>query len=296
MSHVRGGLEGWHPRLLPGRADDAYHTRMTPRDKTPGRVAGKVALVTGAGSGIGRATALLLAREGANVLCTDRDEALADATSAAIRVAGGASSWCALDVTSESDWQEALGYTESQGGIDVLVNSAGIAHDRPVWEMTIPEWRRVMAVNLEGTLLGIKHGILAMRKHGRPSSIVNLSSVSGIKAAAGATAYCASKAAVCMLSRTAALECQKHGDAIRINCVLPGGVKTPMWLTVPFFQDLVKETGSPDAAFAKMAAAGGPNARFAEPEEVALAILYLASDESRYVTASDLVIDNGGTA
>jgi NAD(P)-dependent dehydrogenase (short-subunit alcohol dehydrogenase family) len=162
--------------------------------------------------------------------------------------------------------------------------------------MTLEEWRRVMSVNLEGVLLGTKHGIRAMRKHGCGGSIVNVSSVSGVKASATAAAYCASKAAVCMLSRVAALECKAAGDGIRVNAVLPTGVKTPMWRTMPFFQDLIRETGSEEEAFAKMTAAGGPMDRFAEPEEVAAAVLFLASDEARIITGTELLVDDGGTA
>jgi 3(or 17)beta-hydroxysteroid dehydrogenase len=263
---------------------------------TPGRVAGKVALVAGAGSGIGRATALLLAREGAAVVCTDLQLAAAADTAAAITGARGTTSTWALDVTSETAWQAAMQHVlTTQGRLDILVNSAGISFARPVPDMTLDEWLHVFAVNLDGIFLGTKHAILAMRRQPSGGSIVNVSSISGLKASAGASAYCASKAAVCMLSKTAALECLRNGDNIRVNSVLPAGVKTPLWRTMPFFQDLVKQTGSEEAAFAAMAKQkdGG---RFAEPEEIALAVLYLASDESRFVTATDFVIDNGFSA
>jgi 3(or 17)beta-hydroxysteroid dehydrogenase len=263
---------------------------------TPGRVAGKIALVAGAGSGIGRATALLLAREGAAVVCTDLQLAAAADTAAAITAAGGTTSACELDVTSEAAWQAVVQHVlNAHGRLDILVNSAGISFARPVADMTLDEWRGVFAVNLDGIFLGIKHAILTMRRQPTGGSIVNVSSISGVKAAAGACAYCASKAAVCMLSKTAALECQRHGDNIRVNSVLPAGVKTPLWRSMPFFQDLIKQTGSEEAAFAAMAKQkdGG---RFAEPKEIALAVLYLASDESRFVTATDFVIDNGFSA
>lgn len=267
-------------------------TQTTPT----GRVAEKVALVTGAGSGIGRATAVLFAVEGATVLCTDLDAGAVTATADAIRQRGRKASACPLDVTSEPSWEEAIARAEALGGPDVVVNCAGIAHARPIVEMTLEEWRRVMSVNLEGVLLGTKHGIRAMRAHGRGGSVVNVSSVSGVKAAATASAYCASKAAVCMLSRVAALECKAAADSVRVNAVLPTAVKTPMWRTMPFFQDLIRETGSEEAAFAKMSAAGGPSDRFAEPEEVAAAILFLASDEARFITGTELLVDNAGTA
>jgi NAD(P)-dependent dehydrogenase (short-subunit alcohol dehydrogenase family) len=260
------------------------------------RVVGKTALVAGAGSGIGRAAALLLARHGAAVLCTDLHETTAQATAGAIRAAGGAASFRALDVTSEDAWIAVTGQALAEHGrLDVLVNSAGISFARPVADMTLNEWRRVLAVNLDGVFLGTKHAIRAMRRSPAGGSIINVSSASGVKASPDASAYCAGKAAVNMLTRTAALECRRNGDNIRVNAVLPGAVKTPLWNSMPFFQELMEKTGSEEAAFQAMAQSS-PGGRFAEPEEVALAILYLASDESRFVTGTGLVIDDGFTA
>jgi NAD(P)-dependent dehydrogenase (short-subunit alcohol dehydrogenase family) len=270
---------------------------MQPQPPHPkGRVAGKVALVTGAASGIGRATALALAEHGAAVACGDLDLAGAEQVAAAITAAGGTAWPCRLDVTAEPAWQAAVeDVLRRQGRLDVAVNCAGISAACPVAELTLDDWRRVLAVNLEGVVLGTKHAIRAMRQGGRGGSIVNVSSVSGIKAQAGASAYCASKAAVIMFSRVAALECLKAGDKIRVNTVSPSGVKTPMWKTMPFFQELMAKEGGEEAAFAAMERAH-PQGRFALPEEVALGILYLASDESSYVTATDLAVDNGDTA
>ena len=258
-------------------------------------MAGKIALVAGAASGIGRATALLLAREGAAVCCADIDAEKADATAELIVESGGNASPGRLDVTSEDSWREALDQvTDRFGRLDVLVNSAGISFGRPVTEMSLEEWRRVMAVNLEGVFLGTKHAILALRRTGG-GSIVHISSASGLKAAPGASAYSASKAAVCMFVKAAARECLQNGDRIRINTVCPGGVKTPLWSDMPFFRDLVEKTGSEEAAFQELAKSD-PQGRFAEPEEIAQAVLYLASDESLYVTGTDLVVDGGFTA
>lgn len=261
-----------------------------------GRVAGKTALVTGAASGIGRATALLLAEQGAAVVCADLNAAGAEETATAIAGSGRAGFAHRLDVTSESDWQTVIDHVlQADGRLDIVVNSAGISDACPVAETTLDHWRRVVSVNLEGILLGTKHAVLAMRRTGVGGSIVNVASVSGVKAQAGAAAYCASKAAAIMLSKTAALECRQAGDKIRINCVSPTGVKTPMWRSMPFFQELVARHGSEDAAFEALAA-DSPQARWALPEEVASAILYLASDESSFVTGTNLLFDNGDTA
>ncbi|HXG67283.1 MAG TPA: glucose 1-dehydrogenase [Blastocatellia bacterium] len=254
-----------------------------------GRVAGKVALITGAASGIGRAAAILLAREGAKVAVTDLDMAGAGQTVEAIEAGGGVAFSQRLDVTSEADWQTAIGRVErTWGRLDILVNSAGISFAKPITEMALEEWRRVMAVNLDAIFLGTRAAIRAMQRAGR-GSIINISSASGIKASAGASAYCASKAAVIHFSSTAALECVNSGLNIRVNTVVPAGVKTPMWSKMPFWPEIEASevwNAPPDAA---------PLKRFAEPEEIAGAILYLASDESSYVTGSKLVIDGGYT-
>ncbi|HYG65344.1 MAG TPA: SDR family NAD(P)-dependent oxidoreductase [Thermoanaerobaculia bacterium] len=258
------------------------------------RVDGKVALVTGAASGIGRAAVLTLARHGASVLCADLAVEGAERAAAEIRDAGGAASACRLDVTVERDWDEALERVRSSlGPLDILVNSAGISHAQTVTEMSLEEWRQVMAVNLDGAFLGARAAVRAMRNDRRSGSIINISSASGLKASPGASAYCASKAAVCMFSKAIAKEC--IGDGIRVNTVCPAGVRTPLWTAMPFFRDLIEKTGSEDAAFRAMAE-GSLHGRFAEPEEIADAILYLASDESLYVTGTDLVIDGGYTA
>jgi 3(or 17)beta-hydroxysteroid dehydrogenase len=260
-----------------------------------GRVDGKIALVAGAASGIGRATAALLSREGATVTCADIDAEGAAATAKFLEEAGGHAFSGGLDVTSEGSWQEILEKVTSHfGKLDILVNSAGISFARPTTEMSLDEWHRVMAVNLDGVFLGTKHAILALRPTGG-GSIVHISSASGLKSAPGASAYSASKAAVCMFVKAAAKECLQNGDKIRINTVCPAGVKTPLWREMPFFRDLVETTGSEEAAFREMAKSD-PQGRFAEPEEIAQAVLYLASDESLYVTGTDLLVDGGYTA
>ncbi len=256
-----------------------------------GRIAGKIAMVTGAASGIGRAAALLFAREGARVAVADIDLAFAQTAADEITNEGSEAVAFQLDVTEESQWQSAVRDVLNRWGrLDILINNAGISFAKPVEEMTLEEWRRVMAVNLDGVFLGTKHAAKAMREGG---SIVNVASASGIKAGATASAYSSSKAAVRMFSKVAALELAERG--IRVNSVSPGGVMTPMWEEMEFWQDLKKQAGSESAAWRAMAE-GVPLKRFAGVEEIARAILYLASDESSFVTATDLVIDGGYTA
>jgi NAD(P)-dependent dehydrogenase (short-subunit alcohol dehydrogenase family) len=264
--------------------------------RAEGRVAGKVALVSGAASGIGRATAATLAEQGAAVACADLNLAGAEETAAAITARGGSSWAYRLDVTAERAWQEVMGQIlGAPGRLDIAVHCAGISFASPVADMSLEDWRRVLAVNLDGVFLGTKYAIGAMRQGGRGGSIVNVASVSGIKAQPQASAYCASKAAVIMFSKSAALECARNGDNIRVNVVSPTGVKTPMWKTMPFFQELMAKEGGEEGAFRALLRSA-PHARWALPEEVASAILYLASDESSFVTATNLVFDNGDTA
>jgi 3(or 17)beta-hydroxysteroid dehydrogenase len=261
----------------------------------PQRVLGKVALVAGAASGIGAACARLLARHGAAVVCADVATDGATATAAAITDAGGRASARALDVTDEGAWEAALAHAaDAYGALDVVVNSAGISFARPLEEMTLAEWRRVMAVNLDGAFLGTRAAVAALHARGGAGSVINISSASGIKAAPGAAAYSASKAGVAMLTRVAAKECVNAGLRVRVNCVSPAGVRTPMWTAMPFFRDLVERTGSEEGAWAALAESS-PFGRFATADEVAHAVLYLASDESAYVTGTDLVVDGGFT-
>jgi NAD(P)-dependent dehydrogenase (short-subunit alcohol dehydrogenase family) len=178
--------------------------------------------------------------------------------------------------------------------LDSLVNSAGINFAAPVTEMRLEDWRNVLATNLDGVFLGTKHAIAAMRRQTYGGSIINVSSAAGIKPSPGASAYSASKAAVCMFTKAVAKECQQRGDNIRINTVCPGRVKTPIWKNLPFFQDLIQKQGSVEAAFSVLEQSA-PFGRFAQPEEIAQAILYLASDDARYVTGIDLVVDGGHT-
>jgi NAD(P)-dependent dehydrogenase (short-subunit alcohol dehydrogenase family) len=258
-----------------------------------GRVANKVALVTGGASGIGRATALLLASEGAAVVVTDVAAEAGQQVVDEIGQRGGRAVFHALDVADEAAWQAVTGRTlEEFARLDIAVNNAGISVARPVTEMTLAEWRRVMQINLDGVFLGTKYAIRAMQS-GSGGSIINVASASGIKAAAKASAYCASKAAVRMFSKTVALECIAAGNNIRVNTVSPAGVRTPMWEKQDFWPGLVAQHGSREAAW--QALAGTSSEGFFSPEDVARAILFLASEESSYLNAGELVIDRGYT-
>lgn len=228
------------------------------------------------------------------MLLTDRLADAAEESAAALRAEGHTAAATLLDVTHEADWERALGEAEALWGRpNILVNNAGLAHAAPLPEITLESWRRVFAVNLDGVFLGLKHGIRAMRA-GRGGSIVNVASASGVRPSPGAAAYAASKAAVRMLSKTAGLECAAAGDSIRVNAVLPGGVRTPMWEEMPFFQELADREGVEGAW--RALAGGTPGGRFASPEEVARVVLFLASDESSYLNASEIAVDYGYTA
>lgn len=254
---------------------------------TPAGLTGRVALVTGAGSGIGAATARLLATQGAVLYCADLNLATAQATASHLPAASALT----LDVREEGAWEAALGRIHrDQHRLDILVQCAGITAASPLVETTLAEWRRVLATNLDGAFLAIKHGLRAMRDAG--GAIVLLGSASGIRPAAGAAAYSTSKAALRMLVQVAAKECREGGLPIRVNLVSPAGVKTPMWQAMPFFQELVTHHGSEDAAFAAL---GGPTGRFAEPEEIAQSVLFLASDAAGGVTGVELPVDGGYT-
>jgi NAD(P)-dependent dehydrogenase (short-subunit alcohol dehydrogenase family) len=259
-----------------------------------GRFREKVALVTGAGSGIGRATALLLAGAGATVLVADLNETAARAVVAEVTSGGGKPEPWQLNVCDETARQKGIERVLiMHKRLDVVVNNAGVASGKPMADTSLGDWRRVLAVNLDGVFLGTKYGIRAMQA-GQGGSIVNIASVFGIKPFAGASAYGAGKTAVRLLSKIAALECQDARNGVRVNVVTPGGVKTPMWETMDFFRGLMAEHGGTEGAFAAMTGPA-PSHQFFTAEEVARTVAYLASDESSHLTGVEIILDRGHT-
>jgi len=251
------------------------------------RVKGKVAIVTGAASGLGRGAASLLAKEGARVTLTDINETDGKEAAEEIRRDGGEAVFMKLDVSSESDWSEVIEKTLAEfGKLDVLVNNAGVELVKEIADTSLEEWRWLMSVNLDGVFLGTKYGIRAMR--GRGGSIINISSVAGIVGTLDDTAaYCASKGGVRLLTKAAALECSKagHDYNIRVNSIHPGVIQTPL------VESLLK-----DEAIRKRLEKIHPIGFMGKPIDIAYVVLYLASDESRLVTGAEMVIDGGWTA
>ena len=253
----------------------------------------KVAIVSGAASGIGRATAQLFARSGARVVVADIDSS-GERVAAEIASEGGQALFLSLDVTSDASWRRAIEQTtRTFQRLDVLVNNAGVSFVRAIGEMTLEEWRQVMAVNLDGVFLGTKHAIVAMRAGGRGGSIVNMSSASGLVGSPTASAYCASKGGVRLFTKAIALECA--ADRIQINSIHPGAVRTPIWEKAEWWAGFEAQAGGKEAAF-KTFESATPMRRMAAAEEVAQAILFLASDSSAFITGAELIIDGGYTA
>jgi len=257
---------------------------------TAGRVAGKKALVTGAAQGLGAGAAWALAAHGAQVVVSDLNEAGAAEISASINTTHGAGTATSirLDVTDEGDWIAAIAHAKAaMGGLSVLVNNAGIVTMGSVEDLDLESWRRTMAVNADSAFLGCKYALPLLRET-QPGSIINISSISGLIASHNMVAYNASKAAVWMLTKSVALHCARQGWDIRCNSVHPTFVRTPL------LQGIVGDRNE-DEAMAKLARQV-PLGRIGEVEDVAAAVLYLASDESRMMTGAELKLDGGLSA
>jgi 3(or 17)beta-hydroxysteroid dehydrogenase len=250
------------------------------------RLSGKIALITGGASGIGFATALRFVENGATVVIADRD--LPKAQKA---VEGRAQLRAApLEVTDEASWEALMAdVLQRFGRLDVLVNSAGVAPLGDIETESLEQFRRVMAVNVDGVFLGCRYGVRAMKGH--PASIVNLSSVSGLVGGHNLASYNASKGAVRLLTKSVALYCARKKNGIRCNSVHPTFVETPMMLALLENRSEADRTRLTEALKTQI-----PIGRFAQPEEIADMILYLASDESSFVTGAEFVIDGGLTA
>jgi len=252
-----------------------------------GNLTGKRALITGAASGIGRATAELFAREGAAVAVVDVDEVGGRAVAQAIEGEGGRAIFVHCDVTRAADCQRAVQETvDKLGGLDVLFNNAGIIRRATVIDTTEEEWDRVMAVNVKSIFLLSKYAVPVMARAGG-GAIINTSSGWGLVGGRNAVSYCASKGAVVNMTRAMALD---HGaENIRVNCICPGDTDTPM------LRSEAQQLGESEDVFLAEAADRPPR-RVGQPADIAQAVLYLASDAALFVTGTALVVDGGGLA
>ena len=248
-----------------------------------GRVAGKVAIVTGAASGMGQADAILLAAQGATVVLADLNESAGQAVAKEI---GKDAIFMRLDVSDEENWKQVIAATlETFGRLDILVNNAGIIALGTIVDTTLESWRLINSVNSDGVFLGCKHAIPAMTASGG-GSIINMSSVAAIHGQSFVAAYTASKGAVRALTKNIAMYCKEQKNGIRCNSIHPDGVKTPMVVKVA----TGKETAT-QADIDALSAFGN----MCDPEDIANLVLFLASEESRFINGAEMLIDNAAT-
>lgn len=246
------------------------------------RLNGKVAMVTGGGMGMGREHCLLMANEGAQLIVTDINKEAGQQTVSDIKAAGGDALFIALDVASEKNWQSAVEEGVNQyGKIDILVNNAGILILKSLQQTTVEDWDQVLSINAKGCFLGCREILPAMQKAGG-GSIINISSIYGLVGGPNAAAYEASKGAVKMLSKAAAVDYASYN--IRVNSVHPGIIRTNMTKEALEHKEVAQQMYA-------MTLTG----READPKEVSYAVLFLASDESSYVNGSEMVVDGGYT-
>lgn len=261
-----------------------------------GKLAGKVAMITGGASGIGRACARLLAHEGASVVITDIQDELGHDCVAEIAASGGKANFLHHDVAVEDDWLAVVASTRAmQGRLDVLVNNAGIAIAGLITELSLADWRRQQAINLDGVFLGFKHALPLMREGGG-GSIVNVASTAALVGSTNLVSYSATKGGVRALSKSMALQCASLKDGVRVNSIYPGIIETPIYGKFegapqhgPGGVNTKHLSRDPDALASMFVPLGTKGL----PEDIAAGVLYLASDDSRYVTGAELVIDGG---
>jgi NAD(P)-dependent dehydrogenase (short-subunit alcohol dehydrogenase family) len=247
------------------------------------QLSGRTVVVTGATRGIGRATALQLAAEGAYVIATGRNEADGAETVRRIEAAGGTAEFLTQDITQDADWDRVTAAAEARGGYRGLVNNAGMFFVKPLADTSEDDFDAIYAVNVEGTFLGIKHAMAAFARGGQGGAIVNVSSLMGLVGYPEATAYCATKGAVTGMTKAAALDGAAMVPPVRVNSLHPGVIWTEM-ITGQF---------GDSQALADAFAADTPLRQVGLPEHMADAILYLLSDQSAYVTGAELTVDGG---
>ena len=255
-----------------------------------GRLTNRVALVSGGASGIGKASAVRLAEEGAKVVVADIDAELGQQTVGAIQDNSGTATFIRLDVTNESQWQECVAATvDVYGGLNILVNNAGIAVGGSILTMTLEDWQRQQAINLDGVFLGVKYAIPAMIESGN-GSVINISSVAGIKGSANLAAYNATKGGVRLFTKGVARECSANRWPVRVNSVHPGVIETPIWDKM---NPELLEAGMNTMDLESMAEQVVPTGQLGKPLDIANGVVFLASDESSYMTGTELIIDGG---
>ena len=244
-----------------------------------GRLSGKTALITGATKGIGAAAAQLFAAEGAKVAVAGRDKRSGEEVVEQIRQMGGTAVFCLLDVTDYKSWETCIGFVEQTfGNLHILINNAGISYRETVEETTPQSWDKTIATNQTAIFYGMQLSIRTMKKHGENSAIVSTSSVDGVTGDAVFFSYCAAKAAVQAMTKSAALYCGENGLNIRVNAVAPGVIRTDMVAALPesVIQPLINTI---------------PLRRVGEPEDIANAFVFLASDMASYITGVVLSVD-----
>jgi len=254
-----------------------------------GRLDGKVALITGGACGIGGGHSELFAKEGAKVVITTRKK-VTEGTALAERIKkeGGEAIFIKLDVSKEDDWKNAMAEViKKYGKLNILVNNAGVSLAKMIEDTSLDEWNWLMNINSTGVFLGVKYAIQAMKENGEPCSIVNISSIDAMVGEAELPAYCASKGSVRSLTKAVALSCAQAGYNIRVNSVHPGYIHTELT------EKEAADSGMSPAQYFEKVGKMHPLGRIGTPTDIAYASLYLASDESNWVTGSEYVVDGG---